>query len=190
MVWFSGLLVIATFALAYIALKTDRTLQAQQRAWIAPHHAIISSKMQAGENFVYSVEYGNIGKEPATNIVINQAEEAIPFDIKLGSWETIFAKAKVTKYDCNSFRPNPGGFVVYPSIAPERTYGVDTRKLLPDESEVLRGDKILLVKGCFGYVTLNEPHYSWFCFFWPPFKGGNPNTGVSFVCPAGTNGAD
>jgi hypothetical protein len=183
---------VFTFVLAVVALlqwqtleKTDRTFKAQQRAWIAPHHPVLETGMHRGREFKYAIFYGNVGKEPAINMVIQQEEDAIVF-FKDTSWEGIFARNNVRRFDCAGSHPNEGGIGVFPTNSPERTYEVDTGKLIPDEADVYSEAKILLVKGCFGYNTLSEPHYSWFCYFWP--KISEPN--LWRLCPRGTNAAN
>jgi hypothetical protein len=166
--------------------KTDQTLRLQQRAWIAPHHPVLPAAMNQGDPFSYAIFYGNTGKEPAVNIVIDQREEVPIFFKDTPSLDAIFGRNEIKKYNCEAVHPNPDGFGAFPTRNPELTYEVNTHRPLPSEAEIRAGNRFLLIKGCFGYETLKEPHYSWFCYFWP-----NINSPTLWkLCPGGTNGAD
>ncbi|MFZ0070656.1 MAG: hypothetical protein WAK85_05280, partial [Xanthobacteraceae bacterium] len=107
------------------------------------------------------------------------------------SSDAYFEQQGIKKYDCNTVRPNSDGFVSYPSSPKEKTYTVHTNKLMPDESGVLMGIQILVIKGCIGYETFQSVRYSWFRYFFPTTIGPMPvqKPDNSPVCPRGTNGA-
>jgi hypothetical protein len=189
-----GLLCLFTFflvgvgALQWCTLeKTDQTLKAQQRAWLAPHHPVLEKEIDVneGQELKYAIFYGNAGKEPAINIVIQQTEEA-PILFKNASTESLFAQNKIEKFDCAVSHPNSGGFGVFPTTSPELTYEVHVGKPLPNEKGIRSGANFLLIRGCFGYETVREPHYSWFCYFWPQISA----PALWQLCPRGTNGAN
>ena len=175
----------------YLTLESaERSTTIANRAWIAPLRIVVEDKFRLGEKFAYRVAFQNVGKEPATNIVIDAVEGTIDAPAVAGSWDAVFTRSGVKKYDCQKVHPNSGGLVTYPSVSPPNEFTASTDKLIPDEDAVLNGTKILYVKGCFGYETFNEGHYSWFCYYWTPIRGRAPNANAPVLCPGGTNGAD
>jgi len=34
------------------------------------------------------------------------------------------------------------------------------------DADIAKGEKIIIVQGCFSYRTFNAPHHSYFCYFY------------------------
>ncbi len=59
-----------------------------------------------------------------------------------------------------------GGSVVYPSTGfSSYNLGISAKTDFVD-GDVVNGDKIVYVQGCFLYRTFETPHHSYFCYFY------------------------
>jgi hypothetical protein len=153
---------------------------ASNRAWIEPSELRILSGLRPGEPLSYSLNYANIGKEPALNVVIQSYPGTVEPRPHNDLWYARFPGRNKT---CVTAQPTDRGLVVYPSNTPkhETTYTSDEPP--PDSEAVLAGDKVLVIEGCIGYETFGEPHFSAFCFFLPPVKGKSPDQWPVLLCP-------
>jgi hypothetical protein len=161
------LTLLVTIAIAAIAFlqwetfeKTDKTLKAQQRAWLEPQGVTIISGLKAGEALSYQIKFTNVGKEPAINMVL-QSE---PQYLEVPANNTMSGYFPGKNEWCKKVRPNSEGLVVWPSAPKSIVYSVNTQ---PDK-DILEGRKFLLIEGCFGYETVGENRFSSFCFYTRP----------------------
>jgi len=151
--------------------KTDKTLRAAQRAWIHPYSVTLANSL-APETTGYRLDYENVGREPAINVVI-----ATPRPRIVNPSDKAFSSGWVGGDNgaCKDAQPNKNGLVIWPSsvrsAGGEMSYGSPDR--LPEDFR--DGNEILIIEGCIGYDTNGEAHYSGYCFYttrFPRQSGG------------------
>ena len=147
--------------------KTDKTLKAQQRAWVEPRAPSITSGRKRGELLNFTVRYANIGREPAVNVVIQT--DVQPVDVSGGDQARGWFPGKNEM--CKSSHPNDAGLVVWPSESKMHELFYTTSGPPNDAEAVWQGLKFLVIEGCIGYETTHEPHFSAFCYFVRPIAG-------------------
>ena len=82
-------------------------------------------------------------------------------------WSTQFAQ--VVRLESDLAAPIPGRATIFPG----NKVNIDARWDHLDSIEpLIAGKKILLIYGATGYLTLNEPHYTWYCFYLMRGKNG------------------
>jgi hypothetical protein len=159
---------------------TKKTMVAANRAWIEPRFPrIAKGLLNPIENFEYELPYANIGKEPALQIVMQHKTRFVAPKSSEGSW---YERFQGRNEFCSLSHPNKEGFPEYPS-GQERKIGANTGNPLPEVKAVLDGSQVLVIEGCYGYLTFDEPHYSAFCYFLPPIKGKPISEWMIARCP-------
>jgi hypothetical protein len=82
------LLFAATGYSAFVLNTTDHTLketlEASNRAWIAPHLLQLMQPIKAGEKTDVLLYFGNIGREPAINVGNHIEGKSLPIDNFIG----------------------------------------------------------------------------------------------------------
>ncbi len=160
---------------------------ASERAWVGPRNAKIANNPVVGQDLPIMVDYGNSGREPATETIYDtdaftatKAEDAAG---KVTQQIASFTNKCIDMW-------NPGkSQVVYPATGGLASTAYTLTKTLDKslvDAEVVNGNKSIVVDGCFVYKTAQAIHRSWFCFF---YKAGQTQNGNWNICPTG-NGAD
>lgn len=155
---------------------------AEQRAWVGPNVGSIEGTITAGTNLNITINYQNTGREPATAFI----ESAQAFVLTVAEDRSGISRDKINANlaACLAMRPIPGAQVVYPTTGfSNNQLHVSVDKSLIDDG-VIKGDKIVLLVGCFTYQTVSTPHHSAFCFFYKAGNGAGPQS-LGF-CPGGS----
>jgi hypothetical protein len=148
----------------------DNTIAAE-RAWVGPNGATMVAVPTAGSSVSFVVNYQNSGRQPATSFLSN----AQPFVVTVEQDKNGAITSENVKNinSCLGRSAVTGAQVVYPSTGfSSNQLTVPFDKNLIDD-DVVKGNKIIGVTGCFVYETFNTTHHSTFCFFY--------KTGVTVV---------
>jgi hypothetical protein len=134
----------------------------------------------AGNGVKFAINYQNSGRQPATSFLTN----AKPFVITSQEDKNGAIMAETVKNinACLALSPITGAQVVYPSTGfsgNQLTVSFDKNLI---DADVVSGEKIIGVNGCFVYETFSTPHHSTFCFF---YKTGVTNMPNMNFCPTG-----
>lgn len=144
---------------------SQKAFIASQRAWVGPTNAFAEAEPKAGELWKLVVTYQNSGRDPAkaftytTSWITNTAEQNIHASSSALDFTSHY------KDECMRRSASPGGQVVYPGSSFGTPYQIHftVPKATVDE-DVVKGDKILYLHGCFVYKTLDTTHHSYFCY--------------------------
>jgi hypothetical protein len=109
--------------------------------------------LKTGEPLSYSFKYANIGREPALKAVIQSYPGTIEPRPPNDLWYVRFPGRNET---CETARPNDRGLVIYPSNTQKNEITYTSTEPPPDSEAVLKGDKVLVIEGCIGYVTFGD----------------------------------
>ena len=186
------LILIAAAGIAFLQWqtleKTDQTLRAQPRAWLAPGKIIppegftMSDNPPSGSDEIFFA-FENTGKEPAL-----KTSELIGVTIIDGRDfrnETVMVRTISEILDgksCVESPLNPRGRAIFPSrhVSIGQNLGAEKRRL------ALTGGYYTLVAGCLVYETLGERHWSEVCEIFEPIpnpKGPWPTDWRTTICP-------
>ena len=168
---------------AKASIELARTsLVSSQRAWLSPTGARVIGQLAKGQQLEIEISYRNFGREPA----IISAEYDPVAETKYANATTGRAQdiPAFTNATCYSARPVGRGLVVYPGSAKDYTNIL----ILPDDSwdaNILSGELILYVTGCFTYESISSIHHSAYCFYLKPEPHRAPETWNFYDCGSG-----
>lgn len=185
------LLFIATTLLAWIAWlqyqaleKTDHTLNktliASSRAWVGPRNAKFEADPMAKTPIDATVEYQNVGKEPALNF----SNLADFFAATIQEDKDGIVDTKLTAYlnGCLKYAPGSAGSVVYPSTGFSSYFLIAKSQPNLVDDAVIKGEKLIFVQGCFAYKTFDILRHTYFCYF---YKQGQTKPQNLNICSTG-----
>ena len=176
---FTVVLAVATVGSGYVLWTTDHTLkdtmEAANRAWIAPLGAEISGAVIAGQEMNYVISYRNLGREPATSVT---------YVTLAGNTESPSvgrAPAFPINASCGDLKSD-NGTVVYPSdTGIYQLYSAVKASAVNDR--LIGGKVVEYLMGCFRYETMGKIRYSPYCFYLEP-QADKPIGSWQFkVCP-------
>lgn len=181
--------VAATQAVADAATKqwqiADNGFRESQRAWVGPVLASFESEPMTGKSVPIDIVYQNTGREPAFNASSDVYVESISVPVEKAhekEWRKMLD-------DCTSAKTHAGGQVIYPNNngGAFSTYNLKyTSNATLIDDAVIKGNKLILVQGCFRYTSMGMQRHSFFCFF---YKAGKTKYQSLGFCPA-SNYAD
>jgi hypothetical protein len=146
--------------------NSDKALIQAQRAWVGPRNAAFAAEPAVGKPIEITMEYQNSGHEAALAFIY-----AIdPFLATTDDDTNGIVAAKLQNYamSCKNTREWQGGSVIYPTtggFGGGYTLSVKTKDDFVDEP-LTKGEKFLLLQGCFLYQTFDAPRHSYFCYFY------------------------
>jgi hypothetical protein len=156
---------------------------ASQRAWLGPLTATINS-VQKDKGLEGVVQYQNTGKEPAVDVLPGVAGKTYSLD----QWNngTAIQDINSEANSCLAFTDLPRGLgVAYPNIG-FSTYQIhfDTSKgpnptMVTDD--MIAGQTVFKVQGCFAYRTVGGVHHSSFCYYYLANFTTLPNLNICSV---------
>jgi hypothetical protein len=159
-------------------------MKADQRAWLAPARAELRAfVLQAPLDYV--VKFGNTGRDPAFAFVAQQ-EKGVIDNPRGESWYAVFPQTTL-KDICSKTTASNTGQTFFPSGRGEFDYNV-TENGFKLSREIISGDKLVFVHGCFAYRTFEKERKSEWCFiFEPGFDPATHNVIAvrSLMCPYG-----
>jgi hypothetical protein len=156
---------------------------ASQRAWVGPRNAKIAAVPVADKDLPIVLEYGNTGREPAVETVYDvdafTATEDEDNGGKTAQRINAFIKTCIAMW-----KPDEAS-VVYPSAGLSANY-VLTKTLDKSfiDDDVVSGNKIIILSGCFVCKTSQSIHRSWFCYF---YKANKTEIANWNICKTGNN---
>jgi hypothetical protein len=164
------LLAVVTGCVALIAYwqwdalhNTDTTLHdtfvAANRAWITPVFLTVHNEVGPEKDVPIEVHYVNAGKGPA--IQMNSTYESATLSI--GSQADYVPISGGPNNTCASLHIDPDGIAVFPDQQRDTRINISYPRAYIANA-VASKDIALLLRGCFVYSTMNEIHYTWFCY--------------------------
>jgi hypothetical protein len=145
-----------------------------QRAWIDPLFVRISPPIVVGNPLVYRVSYQNVGHSPATALTWAFDNGFRPVQ-KPNAYARFDAGPNST---CNGLTPDDkDGSVEFPppqsvppseylpNFAPGRSNSPKVKHPVVADEDMLNGNHLYYIQGCFVYRTMNLVGKSRFCFF-------------------------
>ncbi len=170
--------------------NTDNTLHetlvASNRAWAAAGGVDAHGAITGGQGLKIRIQYANTGKSPAIKWVQHFSGGPVPTPDP----SEITPVTAGVNTDCDGLVPGSDGIAVFPNAArqewantemPERDYSAYLPLLLANKAA-------LVIKGCFVYETMHEPHKTWFCFI--VYRNGKFSTIDESTQCADAHGAD
>lgn len=155
-------------AAANESAKTTRDAYvASQRAWVGPSNAKIDGEIAIGKALKIVVDYLNTGREPALNFIYTiDALTSTLDDEKNG---ITMAKINAAFTACRESQVINGGSVVFPSTGGINPSGqavtITTNDSFVDQ-DIVDGNNIAVVDGCFVYKSIGIVRHSYFCYFY------------------------
>lgn len=149
------------------AKSSEKSLISAQRAWVGPRSAKLSAEPAIGKPLEITIDYQNSGRDPALDVIWTlQPLLSTAADDSNG---TLGKQIAQYMQACKSTSQWAGGNVVYPTTSGFGGSGyilfTKSNPNVVDES-LVKGDKILIVQGCFLYRSFDVPRHSYFCYFW------------------------
>lgn len=171
------------------AKVAEKTLIATNRAWVGVPFMMLGAPLENGYPVAIQFRLVNTGKSPALGLVWSLKPRLIDY-VPDASDKGPPREPNTT---CDVLHPDiANGIVLWPDIGgskswvPEKFSSTPENKVIFDAT--LARSKSLILEGCIAYVTLGEPHKSWFRFFLRDIPG--PSTGWQFNSDLSGNGAD
>jgi hypothetical protein len=153
---------------ASIKLARDEFV-ASHRAWMATPEPRLDGVISADRKIIVELIIFNKGSHPAIGVnhhgmvMMVDRPENISYAPEL--WSSQFAG--VIRLEKDLAQPVKGHVTIFP----EQYHSVPVRfppgNFLPDADVLglIQGKKILVMYGCIGYLTLDEPHYTPYCLY-------------------------
>jgi len=146
-----------------------------QRAWLSARPQLIG-KIEIGMPVDIELVIENVGKEPATGV--NHHGVTMMFDMpaQIGYAPEIWSSqfVQVIRLESDLAVPTKGRMSIFPGQKPTLQVRWDNPK---DIEALIAATKILVIYGCLGYFTGDEPHFTWYCFFLMRDKRGGWSLG-------------
>jgi hypothetical protein len=156
---------------------------ASQRAWLGPLTATINS-VQKDKGFDGIIQYQNTGKEPAVDVF----PSAIGKTYSLDEWNNGTAVQDIDSAanSCLAFTELPHGLgVAYPTVGfSTYQFHFDTSKgqtPISATDDMIAGQAVFKIQGCFIYRTVGGVHHSAFCYFYQANFTTLPNLNICTV---------
>ena len=168
----------ADAAMKQVQNAEQNTMQAQ-RAWVGPTNAALPTAPQPGKAIDVTVVYQNTGHEPALAFSYN----IDAFEMRRVDTVTAVPAPRMDSYKkfCQITRHWPGGSAVYPNSSYTLTDELPANTV--DQGFAI-GQELLVIQGCFQYLTFNLPKYSYFCYYYDPSRTKIANLSI---CPIGAD---
>jgi hypothetical protein len=168
---------------------TRESIIAANRAWLAPSSFEMSGAIEDGAPKIV-VHFQNIGRFPATDASTSIGVVAFPLAKPLKSrkeypaTDSWVVSMNVFVNACVKNAPLADMAVVYPSAQIESN--AEGEMSGPwKKDELLSGQSIMVVVGCFTYNTIGKTFHSGFCRYYFPVVGAPSKTWPPLACPVG-----
>jgi len=150
------------------ANTSDKNLIATQRAWVGTTDANISGGTISAP-VKGTVFYVNSGREPA-----RFHPDASEYVYSRGSWDSGSAESAIVanKEQCFSIKQVDGQQFVWPSTGLSSYIAHVPSKRIPQpgvvawSDDIVKGNDIFVIDGCFVYEAFGEIHHTAFCYFY------------------------
>jgi hypothetical protein len=186
---FVGILTVAALGMQTFILNNQLgEMRDENRAWIAPRIMRIGD-VTSGHEITLSLNYGNIGKEPALKVG-RIAEKFGAFSLVWSKPETAMedfvdaVEAKTSEASCKAMPTERYLGTLYPG--PPESYSVQATAP-PEWADKILQNQTFFVRGCFHYETMGIERYSGYCFW---YNQALPQKGLPDVlrfCPTGND---
>jgi len=163
------------------------------RAWLAPRRIILDGELSSKEYIPLQIEFRNVGRAPALGVVESMVANIIdaPRPMSPGVWNAYDLKYP-ENITCNGLSPAVGHRALFP--IPDKDAKTVMRAIFPQDKnavpDIINEKRILVVTGCFAYLTFQTTRQSAFCFYMrrDPDHLTDPKKRAFALCPIG-NGA-
>lgn len=184
---------VAVYALLQtmkLAENSDATFAANTRAYIAVTGARFDEPPTANANHYLRVEFKNVGKTSAEDLVHVAAMAPRVFEFKPDGKGLPWINEATTNWvrmgGCGYANNAVLGRPVYPDVAnyqlvPVFNHGPD---FLPQS--LIDGESSFFIIGCFVYRTLGKERTSTYCFYLQPRRGRKIDAATFEWCPTGS----
>jgi hypothetical protein len=166
--------------------KAANAAAAAQRAWVGPTTATANT-VEKGKSVVGIIPYQNTGREPAASFYGALSSKLYSLD----DWNNGIAAKDITDFSSDCFKVTnlPNGLqVIYPTTGGITSNGYqiqfDTERAEPKivvNDDIINGQTIFTIKGCFTYKTIQDFHHSAFCYFYLAKFSTLPNLSICNV---------
>jgi hypothetical protein len=156
---------------------------ANQRAWIAPMGMVLAEPVEKDKPIEFTLTYPNTGKEPARNVAHISASRGTVPPTAGHSWTEIKGGPGEM---CDEISSEKGMPSVYPSAT--TTYFYTSNTSFNADNGYLQGNTVLIVKGCFRYLTFGTIHQSAYCYYLRPAPGEAREKWLFGACADGHRG--
>jgi hypothetical protein len=159
----------ATIALWSATADLVHDAQESSRAWVVPRLMKLEAPLKAGEAANLGLYHGNTGREPALHVRHYREAGSFAVDLTMTKNADILThyqegiRKTITVDTCDKAGQETLEGIVYPSPieANVHPYIIDAKEITP---EVVSGQRNLVVKGCFVYMTVKKLRKSKYCF--------------------------
>jgi hypothetical protein len=170
-------------AIPFINFFGDNVADQRNQEAIAPMGMALAEPIEKSKPIVFTLTYADTGREPARNVANISTSRGVPPPPPGHSWTEIQSGSGEVCGDISSKEGMPS---VYPSTTIQYFMTGNT-SFIPDEG-YLRGDTVLIVKGCFRYLTLGTIHESAYWYYLRPAPGEAKEKWQFGACADGHHG--
>jgi hypothetical protein len=151
-----------------------------QRAWVGPNNAAFTAEPAIGAPIDITVSYQNTGRQPALQFLTSA--DVIPTTEEEDRNGKFPQRLSLYLERCKNTNEWPGGSVAYPSTGfSTYNFSLKTKDDFVDEA-ITKGDKLVVLQGCFLYRTFEAARHSYFCYF---YKKGQTKIQNLNICTSG-----
>jgi hypothetical protein len=148
------------------AETSQKEYVANQRAWIAPMGMVLDEAIEKDKTIGFTLYYDNTGRGPARNVAHISASRGVrPVPAGHGWTELQAGDDDI----CGEISSKEGMPTVYPSSTPQ--YFMSSNTSFSADDAYVQGNTVLIVKGCFRYLTFGTVHDSAYCYYLKPAPG-------------------
>jgi hypothetical protein len=145
-------------ALAVIVLeggtgKPSNATAARDRPWLSPVSIAIARaplRSDGKPRVDITLNYANVGAEPARGVVIRMRSGTVPQDVSVATLDAIYAGDNTT---CDSLISPDNGGIVFPSSTVARSFS--QTDIMANEEMVQHLQGVFVVQACLKYQTAN-----------------------------------
>lgn len=155
-----------------------RSLVQAQRAWVGPLNAALTAEPTVGKPIEATIQYQNTGREPASDFIYDVQALSVAKDEDQNGGAVAMLQTYMNA--CEGAKDWKGGSVIYPTsnaFGSGYSLSIKSKDDFVDEA-MTKGDKLVIVQGCFLYRSFDVPRHSYFCYFYQPGNGKISNLNI------------
>ena len=160
------------------------------RAWLAPREIVFYRPPIQNETLQLTLNYYNVGKLPALNVSTPplssfRRDASVIFGHGVIPSSPAVVDAIGRNVTCNGLKviAGAGGDAVFPY--PDRPSRIIIDSVGIADEKLWVGNTTLIIKGCLGYLTFGQPHFSQFCYILRPEPPAPMGEWKFVTCPLG-----
>jgi hypothetical protein len=182
--WVTGVaaaLSLLTMGILWFTLTDSRkATEEANRAWLAPIGELMDAPPRLGEGWNTTVQFHNVGKEPALDVQYKFESTTAP-----GNPELVESGGTglPTNNVCGRITPYEKGTVVYTEHDYSEYHLIRIDK--QEQNNVMSKKTTLVGMGCLAYRTFEKSHRAGFCFYLRPPDPPQHDDWHWCICPRG-----